>query len=115
MYKLAPRAFADPALYLSRPELPAEVDALYTLVVDNAISPSSPLPGGGLANPTETLISIRKTSALGPIWREAGTGGYAVWRYVATPGGLHRLFPAYQIENEYDPTSRPWYLSLIHI
>lgn len=34
---------------------------------------------------------------------------HAVWRYIATPNGVVRIFPGVQLNRFYDPRIRSWY------
>lgn len=120
VFKLAPGVFQSPRAYLAASEAPDELEALYTLVNEDA--PASPLPGGGFSDDggagsvglsrAQVLNGVYLTSAAEPMWREADESGlydYTAWRYVATVDGVHRLYPGSPVERDYTPQKRPWY------
>lgn len=57
------------------------------------------------------------TAAADPFYRETADaiGQRAMWRYVATPNGVFRTYPAHPSSSNYDPRLRPWwYRALAH-
>ena len=107
VFKLAPEAFKQPAVYLETQE-----DSNYVTQWVNWIKTGSS-PPLDLHNEQQLRRDVIATDAISSYWESTASNNdvmpYTAWRYIGTAEGTFRIFPGAAFPVEYNPTARPWY------
>lgn len=105
--KFAPGVFSDSVFYMEFEETANVARQFHQFMSNEDISP--PLP---MLDEDKVRRDVWATSAADPVYRSASEGSvmrHTLWRYVATPNGVFRSFPAHPSAPNYDPRARPWW------